>query len=76
MCVCVCERVRAFTPAARMSSRALSAHVTYSGRRRAMRALDAPAGAASDRSMSGAVSLRLGEHPRKSQAEGVCAWFI
>lgn len=37
--------------------------MTCSGRRRATWALDAPAGAASDRSLSGGVSLRLGAAP-------------
>lgn len=44
-------------------SRVLSVHVTRSGRRRATWALDVPAGAASDRSLSGEVSLRLGAAP-------------
>lgn len=51
-------RARMFTPAARMPSRVLSVHVTRSGRRRATWALDVPAGTASDRSLSGEVSLR------------------
>lgn len=56
-------RARAFTLPARMASHVLSAHVTYSGRRCTTWALDVPAGAASDRSLSGRVSLHLGAAP-------------
>lgn len=63
MRVRVRARARMFTPAARMPSRVLSVHVTRSGRRRATWALDVPAGTASDRSLSGEVSLRLGAAP-------------
>lgn len=46
-------RARVFTRTARMPSRVLGVHITYSDRRRATWALVVPAGAASDRWLSG-----------------------